>query len=81
MDLSDHIRIADPSVNTMDQTSDMLGTGLFSPIQQWERYVQSPNPPIVVINFSLSNIIKGLLDILQSPDVAKPLSKFLKGVT
>ena len=79
--LSDYFRVTDPAVNTMDQTSNELGSGSFSPIQQWERYVHAPEMPTIIINFSLSAMLKDIVDILTKPELAKPLSKFLKGVT
>lgn len=71
-----------PSVNLGDQTSNYLMNGGWSPIQQWEMWLRKPEPQVVVVDFSLSNFIKSFLDVLATPAVAKPLSKFIQqGVT
>ena len=71
---------ADPAVNLLDQTSNYLGTGGFSPIQSWESWRSRPDPtPILLnINIRISDILSGFLDLLMEPSVIKPLSKFLQ---
>jgi len=67
-----------PSTNIGSLTSNYLIEGGWSPMQQWEMWLKKPEPQVVVVDFKMSDIISGLIDILTVPSVAKPLSKFLQ---